>query len=339
MTHNDGYATVYAILVLAALSILATAASGPLTQAGARLRVEENSLKEEAELEGAVAELIRYLASDPTPKADSPWDPVWQYVSAPRTDGIRLSLEDLSTGLNLNAIDPIWLKEQKLTGALAGLGNIELLYDKRLESFFRTKEEVHVFVPENTIGTLFSLYGYINPNTTDSKTLARYLEDRLEDSEIAISLANDLVLHAQSKRLFESDIQRILGARMHQVSPVIAAVPMINVNMADRTLLDVVLSLPFSDEELEDPSKTLNSLMLDKLAGEVYPFDIHSGVDADEEHHMVFSFLGATTWFWLIRAENEDGKSLTVIIARLPYTEERETPVFQVIEKTWGEGI
>jgi len=339
MTHHDGYATVYAVLVLAALSILATAASGPLMQAGARLRAVEKSLKEEAELEDAVAELIQYLASDPTPKADSRQDPVWEYVSAPRIDGIRFSLEDLSTGLNLNAIDPIWLKGQELTGALAGLGNIELLYDKRLESFFRTKEEAYEFIPEDTIGTLFSLYGYANPNTTDLKTLTRYLEDRLEDSEIATALANDLVFHAQSKRLFENDIEQILGARMNQVSPIIASAPMINVNMASRKLLDIVLSLPFSDEELKDPSAILNSLMMNKLAGEVYPSDIHSGVDAEEEHHMVFSFLGATTWFWLIRAENEGGKSLTVIIARLPYTEERKTPAFQVIEKTWDEGV
>ena len=342
MTSENGSATVYAILSIAALSLLVAAASGPEIQAGVRLRAEEASSARDALLVDAVSGILEALADDPTPLADSMNDPVWDSVKALRTDGITISLQDISSGFNLNAINPKWLEEPSFALYLNGTASASNICKQRIIAFFSNQEDVKDYIAEDTLGSIFSLYGYVNPNTTDPETIAKYIEDRIEDTESAVMIASDLSTAALSEILYGKDVDRILGPFKEKINPVVAPVPMINVNMAERKLLEIVLSLPYDNKGLKKSSEILDGLMADKLAGEVLPSDILSRIETENTEDggkLVLSFLGTTTWFWKITAVDQEGTSLTFIAARIPDFSEEDTMKFQVINKIWENRI
>ena len=334
MYPEKGYATTYVLISISILSLIAAVSVGPEIQASRRIKHLEEQQKIKAQLEDGIAEVIEKLISDPTPESDSFYDPVWTLVEEGAHNGVELSLQDISSGINLNAFNIEKLDDVELAGSLGGITTIELVQEARKNKFIRTDQAALEIIQEDTLGRIFSYYGYFNPNTTDEDTLRIVLSERIERSEDIEHVLSSLRTAEIKGPLVQKDISLILGVYAETVDPVLSAVPMININTADRSLIEAVFAFDEWGEALEDPSLAVGSLWMDRLAGEILPADLEYRLQNEDDIDWLFELVGTNTWFWRISAIHESGQYENVVVARLPEID--GTRHFQVVERHWG---
>ncbi len=328
---TDGYATVYALITIGVLSIVGAAFTGPEYIMGRQLISLKNEIAKETELYDAVSVIVNALLSDPTPEADSPSDPVWDLVDKGWA-GVSFTLEDVSTGLNLNTIPTDKLKEPSLTMAASGGSLAASLEKLRDNGPVRRTEQVLEYIPEEIYQTYFSLYGLLNPRICETDVLKSAISARLEGDAGAV-VASDVLAMCRRPETRQTDLSAYLANMAPRLQPIVSLQPMINVNFAERELLKAVLEFRYWGRKLNNPGKVLGDLMFERLAGEVLPLDLERLLASEQNVNWVKDFLGTQTWFWRLRVTNEDNLGLEVYIARLP----GKKASYQIIERRWVE--
>lgn len=324
---TEGYATTYALVALIILSVAATSAAGPEMIMGRRLSQLEEKIVMEEQLQNAIGEVIEALILDPTPEADSRRDPVWNLIA----DGIgeiELSLSDVSTGIDLNTFPLDRLREPSLAIVVSGSGLIEPLAEIRSKGFIRSPETLDSIIPEGSLGQYFSIYGYFHPRICDSQTIENMLHSRLDSENV--ELASNVIESAKiDKTINAEDWHLLLQERIPDLLPIVSAEAMVNVNFADRELIEAILEFQNWGPELDDPGKVLNALLFDRNAGEILPLDLTRHLSEEADAFWIQDFLGTKTWFWKIGASFPDGPGLEVVVAQIPGNK----ITYQVIER------
>lgn len=351
---NTGYSTLYGILAITIVSLLLIIGTTPDIYEAKALNNQQQQLDVELNLERAVDAVLREMIADPTPYADSKDDPVWAFAELYSQNDISVKIEDISTGLNLNTLDPKWLEQSHLKQR-------DLIFARRSNSFFRSPEDLFEYVDEDIFQRFYSIYGYVNPNLADTAMLTLYIKERLAtDNSTATALAASLKSAAIENPIGAKEMTAALGSYSNDLLPILLPVASINVNMAERELLDVVITFPFDGTGFANPNIIVGNLMAEKLSGEMDSFDLiylfNNVISAGKKDktrneekmsRLALQFLGTKTWFWKITATSETGTILEVIAVRLPLKvnlnnqtdNNNESTSFQIVEKNWRESL
>jgi hypothetical protein len=279
----------------------------------------------QARLRGEAAAAVEGLLADPTPFADSPLDPVWSLVTAPRGDGIRVRLEDLSSRLGLN-----WVREEVLedSDALLPGRTAQEVQDHResagLSLDLRTG--YGAFVDAEALERLFTPYGWFNINVTDEFVLRAVHRARGGDAAEAERFHAAVRQARIAHRVIGPEaLEEFLGAEDYRLLfPVVNAEPTLNLHYVPEQVLQTLAS------HFDVPGAGARSLLQARAAREVTPGELGRLLDATPNGEQLAPYLGLRTWFWRITVE-QSSRRLEWIVAREPRPD--GSPSFRVVEE------
>jgi|GEM_PF-1654175 len=312
-------------LFLIVLIFLAACLAGGAAYAGAAkkraLRNSEAAAMETA-LRGAAGSLLDAL-KEGSPGCDGPFDPVWTLVSAPRADGIELSLEDVSSRLNPNLVSLDLLEKSDLQFWLASGSSGDLSALRASEGPASDISQYYdIFVPSRR-GDI-GLYSWANINVDEPSSLcslyASLRSPSAGSSDIgaeASAFSFGLAAERAQKRVFSSEgAKNYLGGRALELWPALSASPFCNVNFASEELLEGILSYkPFG---IADPRALAAALAASRASATIDMEELRrlcSAAGAPEEDQSgrseggssnagpgarggLYQYLGVRTWFW-----------------------------------------
>lgn len=337
-----GSATISVLVFSSVLSVVAVAAV-TIVLAGVSVskRIDRAAEREEA-VSAEVRWVIEQLAEDPTPEADSPFDPVW---GALETRSASISLRDVSSAVNPNWIRPTFLARSGLEEMLLtkGRGAAEL-------SQFRIDEGISVavarwyedFFEPDTIERYLTGYGLFNINVTHEAVLRDLYALRTGSSGGAETFLAQVQEALRGVELWDDEeLRQLLGVEYENVYPVINTAPVFNVHFLDEEVLEAVVTYPYGGEPIPASATAAAVLLEERARDEITDEELRNFLAIQEDgQDRLFAYLGTKTWFWRIEVETEYGAG-SAIVLRVPAPESAigpttEPPVFRVVEWTIG---
>ena len=307
------------VLVFAVLAFLAAGAGGVVLLLNASIQYQRKSqaaYQARLSLEGHAESVVAALAADPTPRSDSPLDPVWDFVaSAP--DGVRLTLSDVSSALNPNWIQKSVFSKTALRSTLKTEGDADVLQQRRENTGFSESlgEAYGDLFVEGALGRYFTAYGYANINVTDEFALQRLYALRTDDS------AGAEVFHSQVQRLLmeqrilkPAELRTFLGSVYDAMYPVVNVEPCMNVHFVDPDVLIALLSYP--ELKVPHPAEAARQILDARGRTELSEDDLTRIMGAPPASR-IYQYFGVVTWFWRISASAGSSR-LDLVVARLP---------------------
>jgi len=287
-------------------------------------------MQRKLQLEEAIMSILLALPSDPTPRIDSPIDPIWATISRTQNQSVLLSIEDVSSSLNLNTIGTTWLSQDPIAMELATAGAVREIQRLRSSGGISPRTSLEGIVPQDAMGSIFGIYGYAHPRLIDKEGLEALLRPRLGDS--SSTLAARIVSYRNAYEGNYSRFYSMFGKDLGQAALIVSPMPLINVHFIDERLLRIILSLQFNGEPLPNPDAALTAITSARGFREITSESLRLMVDTREGQDEVFALLGVQTWFWRIGAEDSE-RRLRAIVARIPGREGNDN--FRIISKRW----
>ncbi len=313
---EDGSASVAA---LAILILLAAVAAGGLLLLQAALSYERRSVASDAmkrALEEQAEKVVRALSQNPSPDADSPFDPVWQTIGRPDSE-TTITLRDVSSALNPNWVQKNVLQKTRLGGLLRPGRTADELQQRREDRGFSLDLAGGYgdLFQEGVLDKYFTAYGYANINATDEFALRKLFAIRTGNEargEMFHGRVQELL--TARKILKPEELRTFLGADYEQLFPLMGVDPMLNVHFTDPLLLGALLSHP--DLKIPNPDGVLQQILLSRENGELTAEELARIIGVDRDNR-IFQYLGVITWFWKVTAARGTSR-LDLVAARLP---------------------
>jgi hypothetical protein len=305
---DRGYTSLQILLLLGLMSVLALGLAIMVSQAMAPVR----SIRDDAE---ALALLARFDAEfqdayrkDPTPDADSPFDLFWR-MDGRTVDGWTLGLEDVSSFVNLNWVNTALLENSSLGRRLVEGRTWQELKQHReetgyvldLESAYRD-----FFSPEDC-RLLFSPWGAANINISYEECLEDLYRFRLPGIGDPGGFRAAVDQHLLKQKLWtQPELEGFLGVDGPHILPFINAMPSLNVNFTNPTLLGAVLAYPYPTGGLPNPAGLRDGLLAARADHEITPDQLWAAVGiASPQQERTKSWLGTRTAVWRLSISRE----------------------------------
>jgi hypothetical protein len=322
MNSEDGYSSAAVVTILFFLSIVTLGVLNYLQNTGKLLSSLENHQMIMIQLDEEVLLLIKQLSADPTPDADSQFDPVWTYLENRMESGIEITLEDISSRFNLNFMRTKMLDESDFSKSML-LGNTpdRLKLFRGEKGFFSDKEAGYVdFFKTKDLEDYFTVYSYANFNITYEDSLKKLYETRVSTENSHTFLAK-VQKHIAGQTIADKRMFRdIAGSSFHSLYPLINTESLMNVNFVPERVLLAVLNYPYGGKR-HDESLLYYEIIKNERAGlELDNLFLEQHLILEGEYLRILQYLGTRTWFWKITATMEE-ESLEVILCRLPDNE------------------
>lgn len=330
--NDAGTVTMLILAGIFFLSASLVAGVGLLSQARRPVADYRVRLAKERELENAALGILRLLAEDPTPDADSRFDPAWAAAALPtaaaanlpdtgetlvgaagknQAGEISLTLEDLSSRLNVNLAPAALLHSASLPALVrAGCEWEDLLHWRNTEGPFGSLAAFGEWLDLEAAERLLTVYGYVDPNTAAPEMVARFVEVREKAGDAGVAPSSATALKA-----------------------LINTQPSVNLNLAPPEVVRALVELVESPRGGENLAGHLaSSILAERELHEIGPTDLRELIARvegawPEADHPLLAQLGVRTWFWRITAA--DGRiRLVEVAARLP---QKELPSFALI--------
>jgi hypothetical protein len=330
---QDGSASVAALTLLI---LLAAVAAGSLLLLQAALSYEKRSVASDdlrRSLEEKAEKVVKALSQNPSPQADSPFDPVWSEIAAPESDGTTITLRDVSSALNPNWVQKNVLQKTQLSDLLRPGRTAEELQQRREDKGFSTDLEGAYgdLFREGVLDKYCTAYGYANINVTDEFALRKLFRLRTGD-EARADLFHGKVqgLLMSRKVLKQEELRTFLGTDYDQLYPIMGVDPMLNVHFADPLVLAGLLFHP--DLKIPNPDQVLQQILLSRDTAELTADQLGRIIGVDKDNR-IFQYLGVITWFWKVTVTRGTAR-LDLLAARLP-TEPDGRVRYLVIEERY----
>lgn len=272
-----------------------------------------------AHLEAEAARVLDQLSKSSAADVDSLFDPVWTCVGTTRDGGVRVTLEDVSSQLNLNTVRTELFEKTDLGGLLSlGHSAMELRQYRADKGLFQSVSSYDGFFPPGTLARDFTVYGYININTTFEDVLRAVFAARTGDAAAAEAFRDAIRGFLMKQELVTREQLAVLfGLYSPQVFPLVNVEPQMNVNFIPPEILHAVLSYPYGGKKIANFEAIYNAILSDRQSQGVTPQYLSNLITAKGPQLLVFQYLGTRTWFWRITAAG-GGRSLVKVVARLP---------------------
>ncbi len=308
------------VAVLALLMLLAAMAAGGavlLQGSLALVRRSERASDRYRALEAEASRVLAALAADPTPDSDSPLDPVWSELGQPVGEGVSLKLEDVSSALNPNWMATSVLESSGFASLLASPGAPAVLQQRREDRGFSVDLQGAYgdLFAEGALSAYGTPYGYANVNVADEFALRRLYLLRTGDAAGAdIFHATVRQLRRERRVAHPDELRAVLGLGHDALVPVVSAEPGLNVHFLAERLLGDLLAYPAFG--VPRPREAARALLEARFRSELSTSDLARlvGAPAGSALHQ---YLGVTTWFWRITAEQGTAR-LQLVVARVP---------------------
>lgn len=339
---DAGAASAMVLAVLVGLSALFAATAAYVELGTAEVRRARSRDAEEARLTELASAAVALLLEDPTPEADSPFDPVWSGVlpvGESRGAEIRLSqapagysvaLEDLSSRIGIN-----WVRKEVLAdlGALKpGVAAEELQQYREDSGLHLDPGSYERFVAAPDLEALFTTYGWFNLNISDEFALRKAALARTSD----LALAEDLRGRVQQARMRKSpeeplrligsdEIAGFLGPAYGQLHPIVGADPAMNVHFVPERIVEALFRHYNADKTAGE------QILADRAGHEIDAERLNGLLGEAAENTPLAHYLGVRTWFWRIAVAGPSLR-LTWVLARMP---EDGATKLRVVEEQW----
>lgn len=319
MESEKGYSSVSVLIFILFLSTIVLGLMTFLQISQERNKRFEKRYSVEVILDSQVKDLIKILSDDPSPEADSFFDPVWAYIENQNSEDLSLKLEDLSSRFNLNFVRTKMLNESSFKGKMnSGFSPDDLKLFRGEEGFFSDKYiGFSEFYDEEILDKYFTVYGYANLNVTYEDSLKKIYQYNvsLEGSSSFLSLIQQLI--SRGVMADTEEMKKILGINYDSLYPLINVEPLMNVNFIPEEVLLAIVNYPYGGKKHKNSSAFYDVITAERSSFEFTPDKLNSLLQVKEDYLRIKEYLGTKTWFWKITAT--EGKSgLEVIIALLP---------------------
>jgi len=318
-------------LAVSVIFLSAAAFSGGLLKLTYGIKSEYD---ERAFLAAEAGKIIELLAEDPTPEADSRLDPVWAEIALPSAPGVTLKLEDISSRINPNAAVDLLVKGMKL-----------LKPDKLFEQFEKyrlengpladVKSGYDDFIAEEDADKFCSGFTFFNVNTADEQMLYRLFERRTGKKATSTAFSAHLRKKKLDKVLVtEKNIKEVLGVDYDDVFPFISAEPDLNVNLAPREILVVLLNIVKKNYKMQLKGDPAAAIMGMRGQTEITEAALPALLQPKFKNTILEAYLGCRTWFWRLSATKE-GLTYQCVLVRLPAAPggKEKAPRFRIVEE------
>jgi len=333
MSRESGYSSVTVLILILFLSTVTLGVISLLRLSISLTEKTENKYLIEEQLEEEVRSLISVLAEDPTPEADSIFDPVWSFLQNRDDSEIELSLEDISSRFNLNYIRTNMLEKSQFKSLMESGFNPEDLKLYRGENGFYSdlKNGYGQYFSEDVLEKYFTAYSYANFNITYEDSLKKIYEFKVseEGSSTFLQKVQD---HISRKNIADKGkLKEIFGADFPELYPLVNTEPLLNVNLTPEKILDAVLHYPYGGETHKNGSSFYEIIIAERKTFEFDPERLETLLgDLEDDYLRISQYLGTRTWFWKIIAVKND-KKLEVIICLLPESDDIQERTYTII--------
>lgn len=311
------------LLLLAVLFFLSAAAIGTLIALGSvskRVNTYTERINSRKKLETAARSVLEELGKDPTPESDSPFDPVWEYIKETNASHPeQLSLTDISSAINLNLVRTPLLEKTSLKNTASGKRPLSEFDQFRTDSGLITDLSVFSdFFNADTFTRCYTLYGYVNLNTSFEYSLERMFAARTGDTGAAGNFHSQIQGYLEKTALITKDqVRSLLGAHYDELYPLMNVEPGVNVNFAAPEVLYGILSYPYGEKKITNYEAIYNAITSERGHEELGKSYLADLIQVQGLQQLVLQYLGVRTWFWRISVES-DSSRVELIVARIP---------------------
>lgn len=310
--NREGSATALVLCVLVFLSALFQAASASIGLSAHGLRRSQQQAEEVQVLKRAAEAAVEALAADPTPFADAPSDPVWSWLRPTAGEEPAVTLEDVSSRLQLNWIRRELLQDMGVLKPGRTSGDLQRFREEegvtlRLQSF-------SPFIREEELERMCTVYGYFNLNLADLQVLQRLHVQRgagLTEAESFRALLEGA--RAQERDIEPEALPEFMGEENYRLLfPVVNAEAALNVHFVPEAVLEGLF------RHYGQPREDLERLLQARREAELTPGQLRSLLSGRTDlRSPLKAFLGLQTWFWRITVW-AGGRRLVWVVARVP---------------------
>ncbi len=304
------------VLFLSAISLgalILLGSSALLIRHSSTVRDARRLLEEEARL--ALNQLARQTAAE----VDSPFDPVWTWAAGRKEGTIGITLEDVSSQLNLNTVRTEVFEKTEL-GKLLALGHSarELRQYRADKGPFASLASYAAFFPSGVLASYFTVYGYINVNTTFEDVLRGIFAARTGDKAAAEAFRNAIRgFLVKQEMVGKEQLASLFGLYYPQLYPLMNVEPQMNVNFIPPEILHALLAYPYGGKSIENFEGICNAILSERQQQGLTPQYLSNLIHAQGEQLLIFQYLGTRTWFWRITVRG-GSHSLVQVVARIP---------------------
>lgn len=314
------------VLVLGAVmgtTVFLLVALLPLFESQRVLSSTKRQIHTEAILRERADLLLDMFSEDPTPDADSRWDPVWDHILL--DGGVRL--EDLSSRLGL-----LWIRREPMETVDPFVSGLSFTEFQTLRTSSPLIEEIsplydHLFKPSRI--DLFTGYGYFDVHVSDELMLQRVVLERTGDKELAFSFRTWCAkrrMEREQERLVPispQELRAALGVAYEDLFPLISVAPPLNVNFVDEQIMRLLAS------HYGIPSHVVETIARWRDRGEISSEMLDELLEPYRTTFFPFYF-GTKTWIWKLTLKEED-VTLVRLIARIPEEAETTPPRWRLV--------
>jgi hypothetical protein len=319
MHSDEGYSSVSVIILIFFLSAVTLGVLFYLQNSHKLSRSLDQYYSSQSQLDGEVFQLIEELAADPTPDADSVFDPVWSYLENRDNSEINLKLEDISSRFNLNFMRTKMIEQSSFkTLMTGGFSPDDLKQYRGSKGFFSDLNTGYDdFFEEEDLDKYFTSYGYANLNISYEDSLRKIFEIRVSDgnSDAFLSKIHQLILSNEMADTVK--MKSMFGSDYDVLYPLINTLPVMNVNFVPEKVLYAVLNYPYGGEKHEDCLNFYEIIKSERTTFELENERLDQIFNLEGEYVRITQYLGTQTWFWKITATLDD-QVLEVVLCRLP---------------------
>jgi len=311
---DRGSVGILSLAVLLFMGVLLASLSGYLGAASRLDAANEKAYALRLSLQRAAEEIVAKLSEDSSRESDSPRDAIWSTLGL-RDDGIALSLEDASSGLNPNFSSRELLETREIRSLLAPGSSPEGLARMRSEKGLSTEPRHFAGIfAEEALGHL-SFFGWANINTADRDSLVSLcLSLTASAAEAEATGAKIDAARSSGRILLPEDLPSFLGKEFGTLSPPICATAPHNSHFASPLLIRAILSMP--SLAISDASARADALLAAREDHDLREEELAS-ICGKGAGGRALQYLGLRTWFWRIRAEGS-GHAFSEVVAASP---------------------
>lgn len=327
---EEGAATV---LLLAVIVFLSAAAVGAMVLLSSALRVQtrlaERAQRKET-LEATARSVLTRLAADASPNEDSRFDSVWSYIAKENNSHTSLSLEDISSRLNLNLLRTAVLQKTSLRSAIAPGHTADGLRQYRAtKGPFASLSAYSAYIVPDALHKDFTVFGYVNVNTTFEDSLRQVFQARTGDRNAADAFHSQIQAFLMKKKLIQqAQLRQLFGLYYPELYPLMNLQPSINVNFAPAAVLRAILSYPYGGKQLPGWQQVLAAVVAERASAPITHQDLTGMIHVSGEQELILQYLGTRTWFWRITASRGAARDV-LIAARIPGGKEKRFVILQ----------
>jgi hypothetical protein len=322
MKSDDGYSSISVFILILFLSAISLSALHIIQISLLRSSKYNREYEIRQKLDEKAWALIEILGNDPTPEADSIFDPVWTYIESENEGDTQIGLEDISSKFNLNFMRTKMLDKSSLKNSMIEGHTPEELKQFRGENGFSSDliETYGKFFPEENLKKYFTVYSYANFNVTYEDSLKKLYEIRVSEDS-GHSFLNTVQQHVSGRVMADHQTYKnLVGTAYDNLYPVVNTQPLMNVNFVPGPVLESVLHYPYGGEKHEQSDSFFEVIMTERAILEFSDEKLKNLLDIEDDYLRIREYLGTRTWFWRISII-DDESSLEVIISVIPADE------------------